>query len=80
LVERPDDREIRDKLIKIETLLEHILTMLDEGKASHKDHDLRIRVLEQRKYISPSGLWTAVCGAIGTGVALTVLLDRLTRN
>lgn len=58
----------RELLVRIDTRLEAVI----EDK---KDHEKRIRTLEDRRYISPKQFWLGFSGAVATGSALWPLIQ-----
>ncbi|PDQ34965.1 MAG: hypothetical protein B5766_08220 [Candidatus Lumbricidophila eiseniae] len=43
-----DSRDIRDRLVRIETMLEAVIRRLDEQGTRHDDHEDRLRTIEAR--------------------------------
>lgn len=41
------------------------------------DHEARLRVVEDRKTVSPLALWTSVCSAAAFAVGLLTIFDKL---
>lgn len=59
--------EVRDKVREVDTKVDHLIE-------DNKDHEERIRSLEQRKTIAPWQLWTAVCGGVALFGSLMAIL------
>lgn len=81
--EEPDPRETRDLLIaftrmeaKVDIALAQHGAKLDEIAKDVTDHETRVRVIEGRSTVSPTGLWTTVLGAITAFGLLATLYDR----
>jgi hypothetical protein len=52
--------------------IKQALAPLSQLPDSSRDHELRLRVVEQRKTVSPAVLWTAITSAMS---ALLAILD-----
>lgn len=66
---------LEGKVDAVISLHEQKLAVLDEAG---KDHEIRIRVLENRKTVSPAQLWTAVAGGVATlGVLATLVFNAI---
>ena len=60
----------RELLIRIDTRLEGVI----EDK---KDHEARIRKLEERSTVSPKQLWVGLAGAVATASSAIPLINWL---
>jgi len=58
----------------------HIATEADSRTAQEKqlaDHEARLRILQDRKTVSPSQMWIGFGGALGAGAALVAILQGI---
>lgn len=62
--------EVRDKVREVDTKVDHLIE-------DNKDHEERIRSLEQRKTIAPWQLWTAVGSGVTVFGAIVAILRGL---
>lgn len=78
-----EHRETRDLLIaftrmeaKVDIALAQHGAKLDEIAKDVIDHETRVRVIEGRSTVTPTGLWTTVLGALTAFGVLATLYDR----
>ncbi|MFJ4107880.1 hypothetical protein [Oerskovia enterophila] len=57
---------VKDKVMAVDAKVDSVDAKVDSLVEGKKDHETRLRVLEQRKTIAPWQLWTAV----GSGVTV----------
>ena len=70
------DKELRDKIVETHTTVKFILQQLKEGKLTFKDHEERLRDLEQDQYFIRGKLTIIV---IAIGLAVTAAFNFLWR-
>jgi len=64
------DPELRDKIIETHTDMQHLKKMLEEGRKTFRNHDARIRDLEQNQ--------SKVMGIVVTvGSMITIIMNGL---
>jgi len=64
-------------LVQVLTRLE---VKLDTSLARGDDHELRLRVVESRKTVSPRDLWAGIGTAIAAGAALASIIRAIFPN
>jgi len=65
------DQRTLTKIAETHAHVKHILNSLEEGKETFKDHDARIRVLEQQQQFT-SGKVAIIIMSLGAGVTLII--------
>lgn len=69
--------EVRDQGKTTDAKVDGLGAKVDTLVEEKKDHEMRIRALEQRKTISPWQLWIAVGGGVSALGAVVALLRSL---
>lgn len=70
-----EETEIRVLLARFETKLDLVIGQHD---ARLSDHETRIRVVERRKVVTPTGLLSAAVGVVTVLGGFVLFIDRLT--
>ena len=62
---------------KVDVALTQHAARIDGHASELADHETRLREVEQRKTVSPTGLWTAVVGGISGAAALVGIASNV---
>lgn len=59
------------------TVLTRIEVKLDNALSQGQDHELRLRIVEARKTVSPRDLWLGLGGAVAAGASVATIVRTL---
>lgn len=65
---------VKDKVVAVDAKVDSVDAKVDSLIEDKKDHESRLRVLEQRKTIAPWQLWTAVGSGVTVFGAIVAIL------